>query len=296
MTGVHLPFDEADPFSRAVVRLTMEFQPGDDPSKAVALATGTGVVIRPPSHPHYLVTAWHNLSGREPLTLKPKHSQAALPNWVTIHGYHFQHRTRLRDGDNQPGGETHPLYMTYRCPPPGATHWSQEQCVTQAAQTDVAVLRLDHIGACHCTFGLPLGGVGPPVHVSDQVYVVGYPLGLVNQVSHNIPLPIWKIGNIANDPGPDFNGLPKFLIDATTLPGMSGAPVVIRRPTGFNQITHQFLGIYTGRYAVPKAGAAPGPESFGNEPPGESSALGWVTKPQVIARIIQDGPFLATKL
>lgn len=290
------PVDEADPLSRAVVRLTMEFQADQNEAAAKPLATGTGIVIRPPNAGYFLATAWHNLSGRDPESMKPKRPDCALPNWVRIHGHYFNHRAPLRDGENQPGAASHARYWTFRRPPAGVHQMSPAQCVERSARADVALLPLEGVAQCHCQFGIALGGVGPPVKVTDQVYVVGFPLGLVNQVNPNVPLPIWKIGNVANDPGPQFAGMPKLLIDATTLPGMSGAPVIVRRQQPFAQVIHQFLGLYTGRYAVPKIGNAAGLDAFGNEPRTESSALGWVTKPEVIQAILQDGPFLSTDL
>jgi hypothetical protein len=138
-------------------------------------------------------------------------------------------------------------------------------------------------------FHARLKGVGTKAKVADHVFVIGFPLGLVNRASAEAPLPIWKIGNIANDPGPKFEGISKFLIDATTLPGMSGSPVV-RRTIEVATKFDKFFGIYVGRYLVPRPNDRIENEVFGNEPYSESSALGWVVKPEAIEEIIRLGP------
>ncbi len=150
---------------------------------------------------------------------------------------------------------------------------------------DVAILPLKGVKECRCKFPLLTAGVPKQVYVAESVFVIGYPLGLVNHAGPYHPYPIWKSGNIANDPGPHFNGEPKFLIDATTLPGMSGAPVILRYNYA-GSLGYNFLGIYVGRFAIPKK-LQNGAEAFGNEPSDISSALGWVMKPEVIQEALK---------
>jgi V8-like Glu-specific endopeptidase len=97
--------------------------------------------------------------------------------------------------------------------------------------------------------------------VADDVFILGYPLDL-NGMGE---LPIWKRGSIASEPNVNIDGLPKFLVDTATRPGMSGSPVIMRR-TGFHssQTVEQqakngtlasdligriqnFVGVYSGR-------------------------------------------------
>lgn len=75
----------------STVRLTLRYNKTD-------LATGTGFLYRRQGNT-YLVTAWHNLSGRHSVTLKPLHEKGALPNNMLVdmpQVYHFSH--------------THPMY------------------------------------------------------------------------------------------------------------------------------------------------------------------------------------------
>jgi len=57
----------------------------------------------------------------------------------------------------------------------------------------------------------------------EEVSVVGYPLGWRDKVNR---LPLWKTGHIASEPGEDFDGQPRFLVDITGRQGMSGSPVL----------------------------------------------------------------------
>jgi hypothetical protein len=75
----------------STVRLTLRYDKTD-------LATGTGFLYRRQGK-HYLITAWHNLSGRHSETLKPLHKMGALPNNMLVdmpQVYQFPH--------------THPMY------------------------------------------------------------------------------------------------------------------------------------------------------------------------------------------
>jgi hypothetical protein len=289
------PVDEADPLSRAVVRLTMEFQADHNDAEAKPLATGSGIIVRPPNAGYFLATAWHNLSGRDPESMKPKRPDCALPNWVRIHGFYFNHRAPLRDGDNQPGAASHARYWTFRRPPAGVHQMSPAQCVEQSARADVALLPLEGVAQCHCQFAIALGGVGPPVKVTDQVYVVGFPLGLESSQSQR------STSNL-EDRQRGERSRASVCGNAEVFDRCDDYSRHVRCPgdrearAAVGQIIHQFLGLYTGRYAVPKIGNAAGLDVFGNEPRTESSALGWVTKPEVIQAILQDGPFLSTEL
>jgi hypothetical protein len=96
--------------------------------------------------------------------------------------------------------------------------------------------------------------IGP----GDNVFVLGYPKG----ISAGRNLPIWKRASIASELVPDADGLPRFLIDASTTDGMSGSPVLFRGehykvpndelPFGehgysMGKTIQEFLGIYSGR-------------------------------------------------
>jgi hypothetical protein len=94
--------------------------------------------------------------------------------------------------------------------------------------------------------------------VSQDVFIVGYPLGLIT----GAPSPVWKRGTIATDPTFDPEGLPKMYVDSATRTGMSGSVVVAKHIVFGQKITKKdgtetgpvlyavkdlVLGIYSGR-------------------------------------------------
>jgi hypothetical protein len=89
-----------------------------------------------------------------------------------------------------------------------------------------------------------------------------------------MPLALWKTGHIASEPESDFMGKPVVIVDATTRPGMSGSPVIVREFAidGIHVASNRFVGIYTGRIGL-------------ND--GRDSALGEVFKPKVIHEIMK---------
>jgi hypothetical protein len=93
-------------------------------------------------------------------------------------------------------------------------------------------------------------------YASQDVFILGYPLGLVATA----PTPVWKRGSIATDPAFDPDGHPKVFVDSATRDGMSGSVVIARRlcfgpykksdgtqsDTVIAQVD-RVLGIYSGR-------------------------------------------------
>jgi len=84
----------------------------------------------------------------------------------------------------------------------------------------------------------------------EPVDIVGFPRGLAQAGG----LAIWKTGTIASDIEISIEGKPKFLLDTTARPGMSGSPVYARRvgphPTSTvgllisPGVATKFLGVY----------------------------------------------------
>jgi len=65
--------------------------------------------------------------------------------------------------------------------------------------------------------------------VFQEIKFIGYPIGAWDE-KHN--LPIVRRGMTATDPGVDYNGMPKFLIDAAVYPGSSGSPIFVAEEGG----------------------------------------------------------------
>ncbi len=57
---------------------------------------------------------------------------------------------------------------------------------------------------------------------STPITLIGYPYGFYDKTNY---LPIWKTGTFASEPSIDFDEQPKFIVDVSAFPGMSGSPV-----------------------------------------------------------------------
>lgn len=88
----------------------------------------------------------------------------------------------------------------------------------------------------------------------EHIVFVGYPNAMWDNVNH---LPIVRTGTTASLLTKDFDGKPKFLIDASVFPGSSGSPVFIideswygdRTGTFPGQTRLFFLGVVSGVYS-----------------------------------------------
>lgn len=64
----------------------------------------------------------------------------------------------------------------------------------------------------------------PELTIAENIYFIGYPDDRYDEVNN---LPLVRTGLIASHPKYDYNGYPKFVIDAQVFPGSSGSPVFI---------------------------------------------------------------------
>lgn len=280
---------QPDPISLATVLVEPSFD-GQDLG-----VSGTGIVIVTHAGP-MLVTAAHVLTGRHP-NGKGLHSEGALPNRVTLTNFsgRLAQDIPLYASGNDPNADK-PLMLRH------SRKW-----------VDVTVLPLPSevtrhpANRLHESLWRPESyskGI-PTLRVSEVCHIVGYPEGLTNQIGPNQVLPLWKTGHIATDPHFDFTNSklefdrePLCLVDATTRPGLSGAPVFVvqrgeisqewilasaqiaaeisagqhprRRSTPFGAVIAdrtRWLGIYSGRTS-------------------DSSDLGIVWKPTVLHDIL----------
>ncbi|MBH9981805.1 trypsin-like peptidase domain-containing protein [Bartonella sp. B10834G6] len=73
----------------------------------------------------------------------------------------------------------------------------------------------------------------------ERIAFVGYPNFMWDEVNH---LPIIRSGTTASLLKIDFNGEPKFLIDASVFPGSSGSPVFINDDGSYSDRKGSYLG------------------------------------------------------
>jgi len=205
----------------------------------IFLSTATGFVVER-GKSRFLITNWHVLSGRDPNTGTPLSDTAGIPDEVRI-----LHHVKGRLGFKKEISE--PLFDSQ-----GEKRWLEHP---QGNKVDVVALPLECNDKETEYYPLDLNQSKVDVipAVGMQVFIIGFPYGL----SSERKWPIWKAGNFASEPDLDFDGSPSFLIDATTRPGMSGSPVVLRIASGYRtrergfilsgKVKTKFMGVYSGR-------------------------------------------------
>lgn len=208
-----------------------------------------------------LITNWHNVTGYNPITLKPLSDMGFTPNSLTcIVALKIVADTKefcrwvpvdvdLFDADQNPAWREHPEH---------------------GRNVDVIALEIGEMGERQL-FSAPINAYSEFVDFApmagDDAFVLGYPKGLTG----GLEFPIWKRASIASEPQFEVDGLPKILIDTATRKGMSGSPVVavrsgIIRPRGVGPSTgltgedilgtaENLLGIYSGRVDDDQFGA-----------------------------------------
>ena len=246
---------QADPFSRSAVCLTLLYN-------ETVLAIGSGVLGHHKISGHFLITAWHNLSGRRAGTGEVLSKTAGIPNLVQVEGCQPTFRLPLYGGNNDPN-DGEPLYETHK----------------KGSYIDVTVLPLPNSQSARYplddSFLSPYLNTQLPLRPGQTCHVVGFPEGLIHRYGKGTVLPIWKTGHIASEPEADFDDQPKLLIDATTRRGMSGAMVVVSE-----RDRNRLVGIYSGRYKQPLVGDRV------EDAVGFTSELGWVFKSGVVSELI----------
>jgi len=210
------------------------------------LGSGTGFFYKQKSN-WFVVTNWHVLSGRDPVSGQPRHDSAAVPNQCRFYfaslaetGIYWNQVTYFL---------THPLT--------DAALWFQHP--VEGQDIDIAALPIEevHKGIAK-DFQDPSGNAPDMlIDLGAEVFLPGYPLGL----SANGLMAIWKRASLASslEFGEGINRY--FFVDTATREGMSGAPClaisnwrhyeldrqtnkvsVIDRP-----ISWRLLGVYSGR-------------------------------------------------
>lgn len=222
---------------------------------SMELGVGTGFVYEH-EDVYYLITNGHNVTGVNPETGKRESAHAAFPIRMKL-----SLRMESPEGGSEmmvPDGLDVNLYSDdYFSTPAWYMH------PHYGYKVDVVAIVLGHKSSFDERIHFypinlyRLFRARPKI--ADNVFVMGYPFGITDPLH----IPIWKRGSIATEPGVDFRGLPRLLIDTASRPGMSGSPVIIMR-AGFHRpeemdfvgepimepligIIYGFVGIYSGR-------------------------------------------------
>lgn len=243
-----MPTITPDPISLTTHHLHLCFRETDR-----VLSSATGFVYERSNTP-YLITNWHNVTGRNPATGECLSETLAVPDMVS---------TLFRTSD-QPASclrEHLPLYSDSSLQKPV---WYEHP--KHGRSVDVVAVPLPtKLQSKYRLF--PINKVEFDSQfkekVADDAFVIGYPFSEITYLQ----LPVWKRASIATEPDVNLNQLPKFLVDTATRPGLSGSPVVMQRVgihgmkggtlTGqeiFGTI-RKFVGIYSGRLGADEAKA-----------------------------------------
>jgi hypothetical protein len=273
------------------------------------LSIGSGVLYRRRDK-FYVVTAWHNLSGRHSQTFRlisptqavPDNVRIAVPQTVSLGGsirlpitvplHDEDAATYLIHPDPWPRKDVAVLpldidgFYPRELELADGTRTCQQMPLRQAADGAAIGLEVQPIQDCEGALKVLEPSAENRLHEGDDLFVLGYPLG----ISDSRMAPIWKRATVASDPQSGWNGQPCFLIDCASRQGMSGAPVILYsrhgdvREGGMRYIgsgpVAALCGIYVGRLAPS--------EAKGSDALFEAQ-LGTVWKTEVIDQIIDAG-------
>jgi hypothetical protein len=249
---------------------------------AGVISTGSGFFYEY-GEESFLITNWHNFSGRHFLTRAPISDSSRFPTYIKvklstyIDGHRFTTVAQRVD-----------IYKDYEpC-------WYQHPSLGQ--KCDVVALPLNRPKNCpefmhnaaNCISKIKI-----PVKPGCTAFIIGFP----HSLSVGFGLPLWKSGYIASEPHYDIElggslseiagtqggiQLPAFFIDSLTRSGMSGSPVFAaytgnwdssdpykelntddpdfwnRDDVLLGENRMQFIGCYSGRVGKEEEGAALG--------------------------------------
>ena len=217
-----------DPFSVSVTKLDLFFD-------KTLLACATGFFWQNGSK-NYLVTNWHNVTGKNNITGQHLSKKtAAEPNRVEFDTYI----------ERDPNRRLRVSIDLYRNAVP---FWIEHPRFGKSV--DVVCILLEGIeknvvpiNSHHLTNILK--------KIGSDVFIIGYPMGIDTS-----GFPIWKRGSIASEPDLDADLLPLVYVDSLTIKGLSGSPVLLRQyqgelSDGFQVLAggqmNAIVGIYSGR-------------------------------------------------
>jgi S1-C subfamily serine protease len=245
--------------------VSVDRTPVDASTEPLVMGTATAFVVREDGR-DYLVTNWHVLAGRDPVTGEFSGRFAAPPETLKV-----LHNA----SDTLTAWEyrTHDLYDEG-----GNALWLVHPSAGQAI--DVVALPLPparSLGVAYYPYALDTPANPLQMQVTSTVNIIGFPFGRVSAGG----IGIWARGSVASEPGFDFDGRPLFLVDSRTRPGQSGSPVISHSLVGPTVMqsgatefrshpSSEFQGVYSGR--------------MNNE-----SDLGFVWKRHVVREVIQGG-------
>jgi hypothetical protein len=206
---------------------------------SIPLASATGFAVVRGSQA-FLVTNRHVVRGRNNDTDEPLDPNLAVPDSIAI-----RHHVA--------GGRTDWTERVEALVDVDGPRWFEHPA--HGGTVDVAVLPLTDVAGTRLYPYDPQSPGRPiPYDVAGGLSIVGFPFALQGGAN----TAIWIRGFVATEPTVDFDGLPRFLVDARTRVGQSGSPVLVYQHQGaidfgdhhLRELAHPveyFLGVYSGR-------------------------------------------------
>jgi len=221
-----------DEFSCAAVPIFMNYN-------NVNLSYGTAFFYKR-SNGIFLITNWHNLSGRNPISGQPMDTNGSIPDSISLH---FHLKDKLG---------TWSSLLSYKLYSEDHTAiWLQHPIHGQKIDVAVMKIQIPEELTVYAINEMPLAD-NMRIEIGMDVFVLGFPIKFFTDI-----FPIWKKATIATEHAFDVDRLPKFLIDTATQKGMSGSPVILRERSAYRSEegdmimgggATRFLGVYSGRY------------------------------------------------
>lgn len=219
-----------DQYSTASLALSMYFD-------GTHLSTGTAFAWSG-SRGLFLVTNWHNLSGKNPQTGECLSSMASEPNSVEITCFAkgnlsaaVSAKFKIRDNDNNPTWIIHNEF---------------------GKKIDIAAIAIKESPEFDIFPINKMPNMLLSMEVGQEIFILGYPYS-----KSAASLPIWKKASFASEPKYISEDQPWIYVDTASRPGMSGSPVIRRSwsshslENGSTIITPgpatRIVGIYSGR-------------------------------------------------
>lgn len=209
------------------------------------LAHGTGFIYKK-GNKYFLITNWHNVSGKHPDTDKHLSDHLGEPNVICTY-----FRTR-----SNPGNAHKEVISLYTDDDMQNPVWKEHP--VHGHKVDVVAIPLSRdLMAKYQLF--PINDIRLDSEykeeVADEAFIIGYPFEDLTYIG----LPIWKKASIASEPDVNLHSLPMMYVDTATRSGLSGSPVIMQR-IGVHGVVNgvfddessigrirNFIGIYSGR-------------------------------------------------
>lgn len=231
---------QVDPWSLAALQIEMYFD-------QTLASHGTGSIWKR-NGKTYLVTNWHNFSGKHRETGEHISTTNCEPNMVRIFFHKLGAAGKWVRCDVELLDEGKPIWIDHP---------------RESAKIDLAAIEVRPPQDAQFSCPEELTSTELITEVGAELFVVGYPFKI-----ETVGLPVWKRGSLAVElKVAQLSETGRFLIDTATRQGMSGS-LVVRKQTGSwveeggkykagrTEAAHRFMGIYSGRLGANKDGDA----------------------------------------